>query len=155
VRVRKAGQTLEHWVDHLKSLVDLLADLGTSENDLAADEDQEHNLGLDHAVDETREQLGLVRAEVVMLRCQTLETNRKLDVAAADDVLDLEVGELRVEAELLDDTSVLARRELRVILALCTGHNHLAGGEDECSGLRLTNAHDDSRETLSGDHVSH
>ena len=34
--------------------------LGTSQDNLARDEDKQHDLGLDHAVNETREQLRLV-----------------------------------------------------------------------------------------------
>lgn len=79
-------------------MIDLVAYFGSSEHDLAADEDQEHNLGLDHAVDKTREQLGFVGTEVVMARGQTFQTDWKLDVAGANDVLDLEVGEFGVEA---------------------------------------------------------
>lgn len=37
---------------------------------------------------------------------EALEPDRELDVARADDVLDLELGELGVEAELLDDARV-------------------------------------------------
>lgn len=55
----------EHGVDELESLVDFLADLGTCQDDLAGHEDQEYNLGLHHTVDETREELRLVRAEHV------------------------------------------------------------------------------------------
>ena len=159
-------QTLEDREDHLESLINLLADFGASENDLervrhvkpsnqdigathlAADEDEKHNLGLDHAVDETREQLRLVRTEVVMLGRETLEANGELDVTRSDNVLDLEVGELGVEAELLDDAGVLARRQLRVIFRLGTGDDHLATGEDQGGGLGLANAHDNGRETL-------
>lgn len=141
-------RTLEHRIDHLKSLVNLLAHLGAGEDDLTAHENEKYDLRLDHAVDETGEQLGLIGAEVVMLGSETLETDRELDVARADDVLDLEVGELGVEAELLDDASVLARRKLRVILRLCAGHDHLSAGKDERRGLGLANAHDDSSETL-------
>lgn len=79
-------------------MIDLVSNLGTGENDLAADKDQEHDLRLDHTVDETGEQLRLIRAEVVMARSQTLKTDRELDVAGADNVLDLEVRELGVEA---------------------------------------------------------
>lgn len=50
----------EHWVDELERLVDLLAHLGASEDDLAGDEDEQHNFRLHHAVDETGEQLRLV-----------------------------------------------------------------------------------------------
>jgi hypothetical protein len=130
-------------------LVDLLSHFGTSEDDLATDKNQKHNTWLDHAVDETGEQLRFVRAEVVMLRGETFETDGELDIARADDVLDLEIGELGVEAQLLDDTCVLARGKLRVVFGLGTGHDHLARGEDESSGLRLANAHDNSSETLS------
>ena len=141
-------RTLQHRVDHFEGLVDLLTHFRAGEDDLTADEDQEHNLGLDHAVDETREQLGLVRAEVVMLGSKTLETDGELDVARTDDVLDLEVRELGVEAELLDDTSVLARRKLRVIFGLGTGDNHLARGEDQGGGLGLADTHDNRSKTL-------
>jgi hypothetical protein len=139
---------LQHGVDHLEGLIDLLSDLGTSEDNLAADEDEEHDLGLDHAVDETGEQFRLVGAEVVMLGRQTLETNGELDVTRPNDVLNLEVGELGIEAELLDDARVLARGKLRVIFRLCTRDNHLAARKDQRRGLGLANTHDDSGETL-------
>lgn len=118
--------TLKHRVDHLEGLIDLLSDLRAGQDDLARHEDEQDDLGLDHAVDETWEQLGLVGAEVVMLRRQPLQANGELDVAGADDVLDLEVRELRVEAQLLDDTSILPRGQLRVVFRLGTGHDHLA-----------------------------
>ena len=142
------AEILQHRVDHLKSLIDLLADFGTGQDNLAADEDQKHDLGLDHTVDETREQLRLIRAEVVMLGGQTLEANRELDVARADDVLDLEIGELGIEAKLLNDARILARRKLRVILGFRTSNNHLSTCEDQSGSLGLTDTHDNSRETL-------
>lgn len=117
---------MEHGVDHLEGLVDLLPDLCARQDDLAGHEDEQHDLGLDHTIDQTREQLRLVRAEVVMLGGQTLEADGELDVARADNVLDLEVGELGVEAELLDDARILARRQLGVIFRLRTRYDHLA-----------------------------
>jgi len=100
--------TSKSRIDLLESLVDLLSDFGASKNNLPADEDEEDNLRFDHAVDETREQLRLVRAEVMMPTCKTLKTNRELDVARANNVLNLEVGELGVEPKLLNDSSVFA-----------------------------------------------
>ena len=138
----------EHRVDELERLVDFLTDLGTGQDNFAGHEDEEYNLGLHHAVDETREELGLVRAEHVVTACQAFETDRELDVARADNVLDLEVGELRVEAKLLNDTSVLAACKLAVILGLGTGDDHLAGGEDQGGRLGLTNTHNDGGKTL-------
>jgi hypothetical protein len=113
--MRDAEQTLQHRVYHLEGLVDFLADFGASEDNLAADEDKKNDLGLDHAVDETGEQFRLVGAEVVMARSQTLKSNGELDIARAYNVLNLEVGELRVEPKLLDDARVLARGQPTVV----------------------------------------
>ena len=94
-------RTLKHRVDHFKGLVDLFSNLRTSQNNLAGDEDEENDLGLDHTIDQTREQLRLIRAEIVMARSKTLQTNGELDVARADNVLDLAVRELGIEAKYL------------------------------------------------------
>lgn len=42
--------------------------------------------------------LGLVRAESTVTERQPLQPNRELDVTTPNDVLDLELGELRVES---------------------------------------------------------
>ncbi len=44
----------------------------------------------------------------MMAACKSLKANREFDVTRANNVLDLEVGELRVEPELLNDPSVLS-----------------------------------------------
>jgi len=54
------AEVCERWVDVLEGLINLLTDLGSGENDLAADEDQQDNFWLDHSVDETGEQFRLV-----------------------------------------------------------------------------------------------
>ena len=84
----------------------------------------------------------------MMLGGKTFQAHGELDVAGADDVLDLEVGKFGVEAELLDDARVLARSKLGVGLGLGTSNDHLATGKDQSSGLGLTNTHDDSGKTL-------
>lgn len=84
----------------------------------------------------------------MMAGCQPLETDREFDIARSDDILNLEVGELRVEPELLDDTSVFARRKFRVIFRLSSRDDHLAGGEDQSGSFRFANTHNDSGETL-------
>jgi len=129
-------------------MIDFLAHLCTRENDLAADEDEKHNLWLHHTVDQTREQLRLIGAKVMMLGGETFETDGELDVTRADDVLDLEVGEFSIEAKLLDNTRVFARRKLGIIFGLCSSYNHLAGGEDQGGRFRFTDTHDDGCETL-------
>ena len=50
-----------------------------------------------------------------MTRRKAFETDWELDIARADDVLDLEIRELGVEAELLDDTCVFTRRQSRIL----------------------------------------
>lgn len=92
--------------------------------------------------------LWLVTAELPVAVRESLQANGELDVTTADDVLDLEFRELCVEAELLHDAGVLAGRETRVVLGLCTGDDHLARGEDEGGRLRVADTHDDGRETL-------
>jgi hypothetical protein len=84
----------------------------------------------------------------VVTRCKTLQTDGELDVTGPDDILDLEVRELGVETELLDNTGVLARGELRVVLRLGTSDDHLARGEDQSGGLGLTDTHNHGSETL-------
>jgi len=129
-------------------LVDFFANLGASKNDFARDEDEKHDFRLHHAVDKTGEQLRLVAGESVMSRGQSLQANGELDVARANDILDLEVRELGVESELLDDTGVLAGCKTAVVLALGASDDHLAGSEYESGCLWLTNTHDHGSETL-------
>ena len=79
---------------------------------------------------------------------QTLKTNGELDITRPDDILDLEIGELRIESEFLDDTRIFARRKAAIILRFCTSNHHLARRKDKSGGLRLTDAHDHRCETL-------
>ena len=57
----------------------------------------------------------------MMLRGEALQADGEADVAATNDVLDLEVCELRVETKLLDDARIFARGKLGVILRFGTG----------------------------------
>ena len=80
---------------------------------------------------------------------KTFQANGELDVAGANDILDLEVGELGIETKLLNDTSVLARGKTTIILGLGTSDDHLSASKDQGSCLGLSNSHDDSSKTLS------
>ena len=80
-----AGTTAEERIRHNST------DLSTSKNNLPRYEDEKDDFRLDHAVDETREELRLVGRESVVTRCKTLQANGELDVAGADDVLDLKI----------------------------------------------------------------
>ena len=86
---------------------------------------------------------------------QTFKTDGKLDIAGTDDVLNLEVGKLGVETKLLDNASVLARGQLRIVFGLGTSDNHLARSKDESSGLGVSDSHDDSSKPLEGKLACH
>ena len=45
------ARTVQHWVDHLEGLVNLLSNFRASQDNLAADEDEKHDLRLDHTID--------------------------------------------------------------------------------------------------------
>ncbi len=120
------GLTCEGRIDLLEGLVDLFSDFGASKDNLATDEDEKNNLRFDHAVDEAREQFRFIRAEVMMPACKTLKTDGELDIARPNNILNLEVGELGIEAELLNDSSIFAGSKLGIIFRLGTSDNHLA-----------------------------
>jgi hypothetical protein len=61
-------------------LIYFFSDLSARQHDLAGDKDQQDNLGLDHAVDETREELRLIRRVNTVAISQTLESDGKADV---------------------------------------------------------------------------
>ena len=147
---RYVSTKISRYIQGRNSLVDLLANLGASENNLAAHKDQEDDLRFHHAIDQTRKQFRFVRREVVMATSQTFKTNWELDVARPDNVLNLEVCKLGIEAELLNNTGVFATRQSAIVFRFRAGHNHLARSEDESGRLRFTNAHDDGSETLQG-----
>ena len=63
----------------------------------------------------TREELRLVRTEVVMTRRKAFKTDGELDIARAHNVLNLEISKLGIEAKLLDDPCVFTRRQARVL----------------------------------------
>lgn len=54
--------TRQDGIDLVERRIDLLPDLRSGDDDLARDEDQEDDLGLDHTVDQTGEQLGSCQA---------------------------------------------------------------------------------------------
>lgn len=140
--------TVQHRVYGLEGDVNLFTDLRARQDNLATDKDQENYLWLNHSVDQSREQLRLVGAKVVMAGGKTLKTNGEFDVARSNDVLNLEIGELGIKTKLLDDTSVLAGRKLGIIFRLRTSDNHLARGEDQRRGLRFADTHNHSSKTL-------
>jgi hypothetical protein len=76
----RLAEVRQDRVDELKGLVDLLADLGTGQDDLARDEDEQNNLGLHHTIDETREELRLVGREGMVARCKTFQTDGEFNV---------------------------------------------------------------------------
>jgi hypothetical protein len=89
-----------------------------------------------------------IRRESVMVASKTFKSNGKANVTRANDVLDLEVGELGVETKLLDDTSILAACKFAVIFRFGSSNYHLSGSEHKSSCLGFTNTHNHSGKTL-------
>lgn len=135
------AEVTEHRIDELEGSVDLLAYLGSSEHDFAFQmlasehivvkegehtryEDEQDDPRLHHSIDQTREKLRFVGRESMMARSKTLQSDRELDVTAADDVLDLEVLERSVETELLNNTRILATRKAGIILGLSASDHY-------------------------------
>ena len=52
---------------------------------------------------------------MMMARRKAFETDRELNIARADNVLDLEVRELGIKPEFLNDSCVFTRRQARVL----------------------------------------
>lgn len=141
----------EHGIDKVEGLVDFLADLGTSQNEFSGDEHEKHDFRSHHAVDEAREQFGFVGAEHMVAAGQTLKTNWKLDVARPDDVLNLELGEFSVEAELLIDTRVLATCKLAVVFRLGASDDPPPRRKNERRRFGFADTHDHGCKTLGRD----
>lgn len=107
--------TSQHRVDHFECLVDFFSDFGTRQDNLSANEDQEYDFRFHHAIDETGEKFRLVGAEVMMAAGKTFQTDRKLDIARSDNILDFEICKFGIEAKFLDNTGVFSRCQFRVV----------------------------------------
>ena len=84
----------------------------------------------------------------MMLASKTFKADGEFHIARSYNILNLKVGKLCVETEFLNNSSIFARGEFAVIFGLCASDDHLTRRKDESSGLRITDTHNDSRETL-------
>jgi len=96
--------------DVLNRLVQLAAILRSGKNNLSTDEDEQDDFGIEHAVDQAREQLGFVRAELLMVLVEALEHQWEANVARRDYVLNREAQELHGEPNLENDLRKFASR---------------------------------------------
>jgi len=79
---------------------------------------------------------------------QTFQSDRELDVATPYNVLNFEVHEFRIKAQLLNDPGILPGGKARVIFWFGTGDHHFAGRKNQRSRLRISYPHDHGSETL-------
>mmetsp|Transcript_24259 Transcript_24259/g.54551 ORF Transcript_24259/g.54551 Transcript_24259/m.54551 type:complete len:233 (-) Transcript_24259:38-736(-) len=133
---------MQSMVNRSEGNVDVPLVLGPGQDDLPGHEDEQHNLRHQHAIDEAREQLGLVAAIVLMGIRKLLQTNGEAHIARSNNVLDLELSELRAESELLNDASKLPRRQPCALLALRSCADHLSRGKNQRCCLGLSDSHD-------------
>ena len=74
-------ELMEHWIDVVVCLVYIMSRFGTCQHDLAAGENQQHDLGIHHLVDQSWEKFWLIVATtellLLFLKCLKLdaETN--------------------------------------------------------------------------------
>jgi len=80
----------QHCVDSVERGINLFSDLSTSQNNFPRYKDEQHDLGFDHAVDETRKELWFITAELPVAVCQSFQPNGELDIATTHNVLNLE-----------------------------------------------------------------
>lgn len=92
--------------------------------------------------------LGLIAGEFAVPEVKTFKSDGELDIARPDNVLNLELSKLSIEAELLDNTGVFARGEAGVVLRFGAGNDHLARRKDKRGRLGVANAHDDGSKAL-------
>lgn len=92
--------------------------------------------------------LRFVATKLSVAVCKTLEANGELNITTAHYILNFELREFGVEAQFLHDTRVFTRRQTRIVLRLRARHDHLARCKDEGGSLRISNTHNDGRETL-------
>lgn len=86
-------------------------------------------------------------AELAVRVGDALQTDREADIASRHHVLDLEVGEARVEAQFLHDLCNFAARVSSIVLALHARQAQLARAKQQASRLGgLAQAHDRGRE---------
>ena len=142
----------EQWKDLLVGRVDLLTHFGASKNDFTTREDQKHDFGVGHPENETGEDFRVVATLdllVLRLSMQRLEFDFEAYVMRTHDILNGEIGQLDVSvANLLQLLSIVLCCRVAVTFRLSSGTDHLARAEDESCGLRFTDAHDGSGESL-------
>jgi len=78
--------------DLLKGCVDVCTRLGSCHNDLACDKHKKNDLRTHHAVDETREEFGLICGPLLMLTHKLLKLDGELNVCACNNVLKRDMG---------------------------------------------------------------
>ena len=64
-RNRVLPELAEYWINSLESSINFFTNFGSRENDFARDEDQKDNLGIDHAVNQTRKQFRFILSRSV------------------------------------------------------------------------------------------
>ena len=98
----------DNRINVTEGCVNFLSVLGSSENEFARDKNENDNARLDHSKDQTREKFGFVCGKIAMDKCERFQANMKANIAATNHILNLEIGKLCLEAQLLNDTGILS-----------------------------------------------
>lgn len=88
------------------------------------------------------------RAEMTVRVSKTFKSNWEAHITRANNILNLEIGELARKAQLLNDTSIFTCSQLWIIFRLCSCHYHFARCKDQGSCFWFSNTHNDGGKTL-------
>lgn len=88
------------------------------------------------------------RAEMTVRVSKTFKSNWEAHITRANNILNLEIGELARKAQLLNDTSIFTCCQLWIIFRLCSCHYHFARCKDQGSCFWFSNTHNDGGKTL-------
>jgi hypothetical protein len=138
-------ETSQNRINAFESFVNFFADLGSGQDDFAGDENEQHHPRSDHSVDQSGKEFWFITAKLRMLQDQSFQSDIEFDIATSHHVLNFEIRELGVKAQLLDDTGVLPRGQLGFALAFGAGTHHFARAENQGGRSRLTDPHNDGR----------
>jgi len=142
-------ELMDYGVKVIESAIDIINSSGAGQNDSTARKDQCHTFGVNHSVDQGREQLGLIGAEHLMFGVEEpFQSDGEFDIHGGQQVDNLEISELNVEIQVLEDLGELSHSQFSVIHGLGTHANHFSRSVDQSGSLRVSQPHNDGRESL-------
>jgi len=138
----------EDGFNEVEGFVQLLPGFGPRKHYFATDEDQHDEFRLGQPINQPREKLWVVLTKAVVLVGEAFQTDRELQVARRNDILNLKVTELNCVPDLFDGLRIQLGGLPTDIFTLRPRAHHFPRPEDQCRRLRLPDPHDTRGEPL-------